>query len=50
MDNPRQQVESGGPTAKEVLPNEHKTRSKGLAIATLIVICLSGFLFIFLVQ
>jgi hypothetical protein len=50
MDDPRQQVESGGPTAKEVRPNEHKTRSKGLAIATLIVISLSGFLFIFFVR
>jgi hypothetical protein len=37
MDDARQQVESGGPNTKKVLPNEHKTRSKGVAIATLSV-------------
>lgn len=48
MDDPRQQVESNS-NSKEVFPNERKTSSKTLAIVTLAVISLSGFLIIFFV-
>jgi hypothetical protein len=45
MVDPRQQTTTGGVTDPEVLPNEHRTKSKTLAIAVLAVICVAGFLF-----
>jgi flagellar basal body-associated protein FliL len=43
MDDPGQQTISHGPVALEVNPNQHKGASRIIAIAALMVICLSGF-------
>jgi len=42
MVDPRQQTMTGGVTDREVLPNEHRTKSKTLTIAVLAAICLAG--------
>jgi hypothetical protein len=47
MDDPGQQTRSHGPVDQEVNPNQHKGKSRTLAIVSLVVICLSGFLMIF---
>jgi hypothetical protein len=50
MADPRQQTTSGGTTDREVLPNQHRSKSHTLAIAALAVICVSGFLLIMLLR
>ena len=47
MDDPGRQTISRGPVDREVSPNEHKGKSRTLAIVSLVVICLSGFLMIY---
>ena len=50
MDDPGQQTSSHGAVDKELNPNQHKGQHKTLAIVSLVVICLSGFLMVFFIR
>jgi hypothetical protein len=50
MDDPQQQTVTHGPVDLEVNPNQHKGQNRTLAIAALVVICLSGFVIVFFLR